>query len=86
MSVSSLLFVLVLLLSLSYVSHFCNYIRGATLNYDSRQFYTTLNDLWADTEQIWEGVFSVIAAGIIYVCSVPTSQLLLILTHFLSPR
>ncbi|OXG43970.1 high-affinity iron permease CaFTR1 [Cryptococcus neoformans] len=29
-------------------------------------FYTTLNDLWADTEQIWEGVFSVIAAGIIY--------------------
>ncbi|KAL0241843.1 hypothetical protein I308_106015 [Cryptococcus tetragattii IND107] len=30
-------------------------------------FYTTLTDLWANTEQLWEGVFSVIAAGIIYV-------------------
>lgn len=51
------------------------------LNYASHQFYTTLNDLWADTEQIWEGVFSVIAAGIIYVCSVLTSQPSPILKH-----
>ena len=32
-----------------------------------RQFYTTLNDLWAKTEQIWEGAFSLAAAFIILV-------------------
>lgn len=25
------------------------------------QFFTTLNDLWGKTEEIWEGVFSLIA-------------------------
>ncbi|KAJ9107945.1 hypothetical protein QFC19_002688 [Naganishia cerealis] len=30
------------------------------------QFYTTLSDLWAKSEQIWEGVFSLIAAIIIF--------------------
>ncbi|WVQ82537.1 hypothetical protein IAT38_004666 [Cryptococcus sp. DSM 104549] len=33
-------------------------------------FYTEVNDLWGKTEQIWEGVFSVIAAGIIYAMGV----------------
>ncbi|EIW73487.1 hypothetical protein TREMEDRAFT_42374 [Tremella mesenterica DSM 1558] len=30
-------------------------------------FYTQVRDLWANTEQIWEGVFSIIAAIIIFV-------------------
>ncbi|OCF33775.1 high-affinity iron permease CaFTR1 [Kwoniella heveanensis CBS 569] len=33
-------------------------------------FYTKVNDLWAKTEQIWEGVFSLIAAFIIYIMGV----------------
>ncbi|GAA6030973.1 hypothetical protein JCM8097_008963 [Rhodosporidiobolus ruineniae] len=30
-------------------------------------FFTTLSDLWSKSEQIWEGVFSLIAAIIIYI-------------------
>lgn len=30
------------------------------------QFYTTLSDLWAKSEQIWEGVFSLLASIIIF--------------------
>lgn len=30
-------------------------------------FYTTLSDLWAKSEQLWEGIFSIIAAVLIYV-------------------
>ncbi|WWC86615.1 uncharacterized protein L201_001492 [Kwoniella dendrophila CBS 6074] len=33
-------------------------------------FYTKLDDLWAKTEQIWEGVFSIIAAVIIYMMGI----------------
>nr|ODN96639.1 high-affinity iron permease CaFTR1 [Cryptococcus depauperatus CBS 7855] len=33
-------------------------------------FYTKLNNLWGKTEKIWEGVFSIIAAGIIYVMTI----------------
>ena len=33
----------------------------------SYQFYTTLSDLWAKSEQLWEGIFSIIAAVLIYV-------------------
>ncbi|WWD00894.1 hypothetical protein V866_007832 [Kwoniella sp. B9012] len=33
-------------------------------------FYTKLDDLWAKTEQIWEGVFSIIASIIIYIMGV----------------
>ncbi|KAK4685498.1 high-affinity iron transporter, partial [Tremellales sp. Uapishka_1] len=33
-------------------------------------FYTKLTDLWAKTEQIWEGVFSLIAAFIIYLMGI----------------
>ncbi|WWC59749.1 uncharacterized protein I303_102311 [Kwoniella dejecticola CBS 10117] len=33
-------------------------------------FYTKLNDLWAKTEQIWEGIFSIIAAIIIYIMGI----------------
>lgn len=33
-------------------------------------FYTKLNDLWAKTEQIWEGVFSVIAAVLIFIMGI----------------
>ncbi|ORY28144.1 iron permease FTR1/Fip1/EfeU [Naematelia encephala] len=33
-------------------------------------FYTKLTDLWANTEQIWEGVFSLIAAIIIYMMGI----------------
>ncbi|WVQ98338.1 hypothetical protein IAU59_005461 [Kwoniella sp. CBS 9459] len=33
-------------------------------------FYTKVNDLWAKTEQIWEGVFSIIAAFIIYIMGI----------------
>nr|XP_031857478.1 uncharacterized protein CI109_007097 [Kwoniella shandongensis]KAA5524550.1 hypothetical protein CI109_007097 [Kwoniella shandongensis] len=33
-------------------------------------FYTKIDDLWSKTEQIWEGVFSVIAAIIIYIMGV----------------
>lgn len=31
------------------------------------QFYTKLSDLWAKSEQLWEGIFSIIAAVLIYV-------------------
>jgi hypothetical protein len=34
------------------------------------QFYTKLTDLWANTEQIWEGVFSLIACIIIYLMGI----------------
>lgn len=34
------------------------------------QFYTKLTDLWAQTEQIWEGVFSLIASIIIYLMGI----------------
>jgi high-affinity iron transporter len=34
------------------------------------QFYTKVKDLWADTEQIWEGVFSLIACIIIYMMGI----------------
>lgn len=33
-------------------------------------FYTKLTDLWAQTEQIWEGVFSLIASIIIYLMGI----------------
>ncbi|WRT64504.1 uncharacterized protein IL334_001436 [Kwoniella shivajii] len=33
-------------------------------------FYTKLDDLWAKTEQIWEGIFSIIAAIIIYIMGI----------------
>lgn len=31
------------------------------------QFYTKLNNLWGNAEQIWEGVFSIIASLLIYI-------------------
>ena len=34
------------------------------------EFYTTLNNLWGKTEQIWEGAFSLIAAIIIYLMGI----------------
>jgi high-affinity iron transporter len=39
-------------------------------NLASHQFYTKLTDLWANTEQIWEGVFSLIACVIIYLMGI----------------
>lgn len=34
------------------------------------QFYTQVRDLWSQTEEIWEGVFSIIACIIIYVMGI----------------
>lgn len=31
------------------------------LTCSSLQFFTTLNDLWSQSEEIWEGVFSLVA-------------------------
>lgn len=35
-----------------------------------RQFYTKLVDLWAKTEQIWEGIFSLVASFIILIMGI----------------
>lgn len=34
------------------------------------QFYLELGDLWSETEQIWEGVFSAIASVLIYIMGI----------------
>ena len=34
------------------------------------QFYTSVRDLWANTEQIWEGVFSILASIIIMIMGI----------------
>jgi high-affinity iron transporter len=34
------------------------------------QFYTKLTDVWAQAEQLWEGVFSLIAAILIFIMGI----------------
>ena len=34
------------------------------------QFYTKVTDLWANTEEIWEGVFSLVACILIYIMGI----------------
>lgn len=34
------------------------------------QFYTKLTDVWAQAEQLWEGVFSIIAAILIFIMGI----------------
>lgn len=34
------------------------------------QFYLELGDLWSETEQIWEGVFSAIASVLIFIMGI----------------
>ena len=62
-----------LLVSLALGAAFIAVVRRLTANETAMliwQFYTKFQDLWGQTEQIWEGVFSVIACIIIYIMGV----------------